>query len=168
MDGKERSVRLATVKSSRYWTSDEDALFGSDLSDDEITMLVGRSVSAVTQRRWRVTSGRAQASFFTGRPANRLDDLWKYVKVGGADECWPWQAASRRRGYGIFSVLKKDYVASRVAYQLATGTDPGELFVLHRCDNPPCCNPAHLFLGTHSDNMRDMVAKGRDRWRTTR
>lgn len=52
-------------------------------------------------------------------------------------------------------------VAHRAAFQAATGIDPGEKLVCHSCDNPPCCNPAHLFLGTETDNVRDMLAKSR-------
>lgn len=61
------------------------------------------------------------------------------------------------------SVNHKDIRAHRLAYMTATGIDPGDLCVLHRCDNPPCCNPAHLFLGTVADNARDAVQKGRRR-----
>lgn len=65
-------------------------------------------------------------------------------------------------GYGKLKVPGGYTVrAHRFAYFLANGTDPGELMVCHRCDNPPCCNPAHLFLGTNQDNQRDCESKGR-------
>jgi hypothetical protein len=98
-----------------------------------------------------------------GRPANRMEDVWRYVQVGEPDECWPWTAAKRRRGYGTFTLARRNYVAHRIVYQVATGVDPGDRLVCHTCDNPPCCNPAHLFLGTHTDNVRDMLTKGRGR-----
>ena len=88
-------------------------------------------------------------------------EFWQLVdQTAGPDACWPWTHTLSGSGYGR---LQRDrhYAAHRVAYQLATGVDPGALYVLHRCDNPPCCNPAHLFLGTNDDNMADMAQKGR-------
>lgn len=152
------------MRSARYWTAEADAaIIAAGCSDGELASRLGRSRRAIRARRWRLTHDRL-SSRPTGRPTNRPEDLWKYVAVGAPDECWPWTAATRRRGYGIFTVNRRNFVAHRLAFQVATGIDPGELLVCHTCDNPPCCNPAHLFLGTNSDNMRDMVAKGRDRW----
>ena len=89
--------------------------------------------------------------------------FWPKVdRSGGLGACWPWTGATGDRGYGHFWDGARYRHASRVAWIL-THEDPGPLFVLHRCDNPPCCNPAHLFLGTHQDNMDDMTEKGR--WR---
>jgi hypothetical protein len=78
--------------------------------------------------------------------------------------CWVWRGPVNpyRGGYGVTTVLGKPAIrAHRVAYELTFGPIPEGLWVLHRCDTPPCCNPAHLFLGTHADNMADMRAKGR-------
>lgn len=74
--------------------------------------------------------------------------------------CWPWTAYRNGKGYGRRAAPGDTY-AHRLAYALAYGPVPAGLWVLHRCDNPPCCNPAHLFLGTNMDNMRDMAEKGR-------
>lgn len=88
--------------------------------------------------------------------------FWEMVDKRGPEECWPWLGATRR-GYGKFTHRDAQRMAHRVAWELANGgIPPKELDVCHRCDNPPCCNPAHLFLGTESDNLRDCVAKGRN------
>lgn len=85
----------------------------------------------------------------------------KVDRSGGPDACHPWTASRQKRGYGFFAVRRKNQLAHRVAFQLSTAPIPDGLCVLHDCDNPRCCNPKHLFLGTHKDNMRDMVRKGR-------
>lgn len=75
--------------------------------------------------------------------------------------CWLWTAAVTSQCYGRFSVGRKTLRAHRVAYELYIGIIPDGLHVLHKCDQPPCVNPEHLFLGTHADNTADMCAKGR-------
>lgn len=90
--------------------------------------------------------------------------LWAKVdKSGGDDVCWEWQAKSviSSLNYGAINVDGKITVAHRVAWRLVNGEIPDGLFVCHKCDNPKCCNPNHLFLGTCSDNINDMCAKGR-------
>jgi hypothetical protein len=82
------------------------------------------------------------------------------VAKGQANECWLWTRAKFTDGYGAITIKKSTMRASRVAYFIATGIDPGDKLVCHRCDNPPCCNPAHLFLGDDSDNLMDASAKG--------
>jgi hypothetical protein len=91
-----------------------------------------------------------------------LDRFWGKVAIGVSDECWNWTAAKDRNGYGRFHVGKSHnsaMLAHRVAYGLATGESPEA--VCHRCDNPSCCNPSHLFGGSRADNNRDMAKKGR-------
>lgn len=81
------------------------------------------------------------------------------LKVIG--DCLEWVGSKHERGYGKIKINGKEYRSHRIAFFLANGSDPGELQVCHSCDNPPCCLPAHLFLGTHLDNMIDREAKGR-------
>ncbi len=86
--------------------------------------------------------------------------LWS--KVEKTDGCWLWTAGRTGDGYGRFWIPSVGETAAHRAAWLATGNEiPPGLFVLHRCDNPPCVNPAHLFVGTNTDNMRDMKRKGR-------
>jgi hypothetical protein len=88
--------------------------------------------------------------------------FWSLVKVGTPDECWEWQGFRKETGYGrVYADGLKGARAHRLAYEFHYGEAPGELHVLHKCDNPPCCNPAHLRLGTVADNMHDKVARGR-------
>ena len=88
--------------------------------------------------------------------------FWVKVAMGQPNECWPWQAyRDRKSGYGKFTTKYPVNVAAhRYAYATVHG-DPGELIVRHTCDNRRCCNPAHLVIGTHQDNMDDMVSRGR-------
>jgi transposase-like protein len=86
---------------------------------------------------------------------------WAKVDRCGEDECWEWTAATNCSGYGIFLAGGTCVLAHRFGWLLATGEDPGDLCVLHRCDNPRCQNPAHHFLGTRADNAADRNAKGR-------
>ena len=83
------------------------------------------------------------------------------ITVDGA--CVIAEGTRNRDGYVVSWRGRKTLFAHRIAWEEANGPIPGGLCVLHRCDNPPCCNPAHLFLGTRSDNLRDMWAKGRGR-----
>jgi hypothetical protein len=86
----------------------------------------------------------------------------KVDRSAGPGACWPWTAGRYRAGYGAFSVADKPVKAHRYALRRALGRElsPDE-WVLHSCDFPPCCNPAHLRVGDHNDNVADKVARGR-------
>ena len=88
--------------------------------------------------------------------------FWSKVDKQGSTECWPWTASVvKNLGYGQFGMGGTMMRSHRVAWELSNGPIPAGMFVLHKCDNPPCCNPQHLFIGTQTDNMQDALAKGR-------
>ncbi len=80
---------------------------------------------------------------------------------GQPDECWEWQKGRQKAGYGAINDRGKVLATHRVAWELANGPIPEGMHVLHRCDNPPCVNDGHLFLGTPKDNDTDKRKKGR-------
>lgn len=87
--------------------------------------------------------------------------VWSSVQVGDADACWEWKSHRDKRGYGKTNFNRRYSLAHRAVFQIVNGPIPNDISVCHSCDNPPCCNPAHLWLGTHQDNMRDAGRKGR-------
>jgi hypothetical protein len=82
-------------------------------------------------------------------------------KIHKTETCWIWNSCYDNRGYGRVSIRNQYYRASRVSFHIHNGSLGDGLEVCHSCDNPPCVNPDHLFLGTRTDNERDKWAKGR-------
>lgn len=97
--------------------------------------------------------------------------FWKQVNKNGPipshihnlGQCWLWNGRSYK-GYGRISYFHNDVQAQRASWTINCGAIPEQLCVLHKCDNPTCVNPNHLFLGTRSDNVADMISKGRKRY----
>lgn len=94
-------------------------------------------------------------------PQHVMDRFWSKVDKGFEDECWPYNEYCYPNGYGEFKHNSENYYAHRLAYALTNGPFELHMKVRHSCDNPPCCNPKHLLLGTMQDNVDDMARRGR-------
>lgn len=124
-----------------------------------------------TKGRWHyVPAGHGRRKVATGapkgkQPAPPAERFWPKVDTheGAADVCWEFLGTRDKYGYGAFWIneLRRKTQAHRIAYALHYGDFDRSLMVMHTCDNPPCCNPSHLRLGTRADNNRDRDAKGR-------
>ena len=88
-----------------------------------------------------------------------VDRFWSYVD--SSKECWTWTAYKNKDKYGVFAIDRIPHYAHRVSWMIHNGEIPDGLCVLHKCDNPPCVRPDHLFLGTRKDNNVDKSLKGR-------
>ena len=93
-----------------------------------------------------------------GRKPNLYIAFWEKVLGNG---CWEWHGKRITSGYGMMMRNRKHILAHRLSYELAFSPIPKGKLVCHRCDNPRCIRPSHLFVGTMKDNQEDMVAKGR-------
>jgi hypothetical protein len=93
-----------------------------------------------------------------GTPEERF---WRHIDKRGQDECWEWQSAKNKDGYGRFIFDKKNKSVHRISWEISNGAIPDGRCVLHTCDVRSCVNPKHLHLGTKHDNSQDMVSRGR-------
>ncbi len=151
---------MKTGDKRRDWSPDEAArlaeLAGAGIGTEEIAALLGRTVPAV---RWRAHKLKVRISRQKSDPVARF---WAKVDRRGPDECWPWLGCLRdHKGYGSFYDGTRNVPAHRYAFSLAGGVIPDGHDLLHSCDTPACVNHAHLSVGTHKENMADMVEKGR-------
>jgi len=83
-------------------------------------------------------------------------------RIDTSGDCWEWTGFRKNSGYGQCHIKRNTVLAHRAVWMIFNGTIPDNLLVCHTCDNPPCCNPKHLFLGTYLDNNRDRDSKGRN------
>lgn len=101
-----------------------------------------------------------------GKRRVSVEEFWAKVDASaGPDACWPWTGGVNSGGYGNSG---RRQMSHREAYRMAVGPIGPGVVIRHTCDNPPCCNPAHLLAGTQGDNIRDAITRGRFRYRDTR
>jgi hypothetical protein len=101
------------------------------------------------------------------KPRMTPERFWSLVQKSDGG-CWEWTHSRASNGYGSFKMNYKHRLAHRYAWEITNGAIPAGALVCHRCDNPPCVNPDHLFLGDYSTNQLDAVAKGRHSAQTHR
>ncbi len=87
--------------------------------------------------------------------------FWSKVKNNNKKDCWEWTGCRLKSGYGRIGFGGRLYLAHRISYEISYGKIPNSIQVNHRCDNPSCVNPSHLYLGMQKDNVADMIRKGR-------
>lgn len=133
------------------------------LSGDSMAV-IGRRHGLSRERIRQILRLRRTASRGHADERNNESDFWNLVTVLGPDDCWEWQGhRNAKTGYGAISWQGAKTYTHRLALQLSRGI-PASRFVLHHCDNPPCCNPYHLYAGTQADNVRDRETRGRGRY----
>ena len=158
---KEQRVSEADQKARRtaYAKSNVDAARAAGRKYREANIEVVREKARAQQAEYRKTN----ASLGVLDAVRSVDDFWSRVDIGAEDSCWNWLGAKTARGYGLYAPMPGVLLrAHRVAYGLHNGGVDDGMFVCHKCDNPSCSNPNHLFLGTPKDNIDDMIQKGRN------
>lgn len=121
------------------------------------------------RRRLAKTAGRADApkrkhAFKQPSVEAHLERFFSRLSGPSERGCREWLLVKMPFGHGICNIANRNWLTHRVAWIIANGAIPEGMEVCHHCDNPPCCNAEHLFLGSHLDNMRDCKLKGRNTW----
>ena len=157
-----------------FWEAERRIRAGQRLPDRGVVMLTCSACGATFPRkaarlapgsRRRFCSITCHAAAMRGL-SDAQSRIWRHIERRGPDACWPWTASVDARGYGQVKDRHRTRKAHQVVLEMVLGrplrTRDGE-WGLHHCDNPPCCNPSHLYAGTARENRRDMLERGRGR-----
>ncbi len=149
----------------KYWTQEEeDLLYKSRIlrKPELIKLFPNRTWNSIASKFNKLNICRKiisiQDKLYRFIDTNKMG-MWKFNQRG--DDCWVWNGAKTKDGYGIIGLRRKGKLAHRVSWEVHLGIIPNGMEVAHTCDNPPCINPSHLFLATHKDNMQDSIRKNR-------
>jgi hypothetical protein len=136
-------------------------LAGKKQSPEHVAKRIRAMRRTLKAQPWRKSSG---------PPKNTAASFWSRVDKRRSQDCWPWLGHTSDFGYGRIDIFGEEGVYThRVAFFLKypnriTLREQDGILVLHNCDNPACCNPRHLYVGSHDDNMKDKVKRGRSKW----
>lgn len=152
---------------AQKFTPDEDAVIAENyphsIIEDWMHLLPGRGRTSIHRR--AVLLGLQPVDRDSKLKSKAIRRFFSGIKKNSITGCWEWSRTKNNFGYGMMGVSTDAILVHRYSWMHHYGEIPDGLIVCHKCDNPSCANPEHLFLGTHKDNVHDKISKGRDNYR---